>query len=64
MDLQLPDRRKPAEDSFNTNPDVIRAWVDELPLINTGKSRALLEDALKQINSLNILLKEPKAEQV
>ena len=54
MDLQLPDRRKPAEDSFNTNPDVIRAWVDELPLINTGKSWALLEDALKQINSLNI----------
>jgi len=54
MDLQLPDRRKPANKSFNTNPDVIRAWVDELPLINTGRSWALLEDALKQINSLNI----------
>jgi hypothetical protein len=54
MDLQLPDRRKPTDSSFNTKPDIIRAWVDELPLINTGKSWALLEDALKQINSLNI----------
>jgi len=54
MDLHLPDRRKPTDSSFNTKPDVIRAWVDDLPLINTGKSRALLEDALRQINSLSL----------
>ncbi|MEN8205699.1 MAG: hypothetical protein ABFS24_06780 [Pseudomonadota bacterium] len=54
MDLKLPGRKKPTDSSFNTKPDVIRAWVDELPLINTGKSWALLEDALKQINSLSI----------
>ena len=54
MDLQIPVRRKPTDSSFKTKPDVIRAWVDELPLINTGKSWALLEDALQQINSLNI----------
>ncbi len=35
-------------------PDAVRVWVDELPLINPEKSRALLEDALKQINSLGI----------
>ena len=54
MDLQLPDRRKPTGSSFDTKSDVIKAWVDELPLINPGKSRALLNDALIQINSLSI----------
>ena len=54
MDMQLPDRRKPTGNSFDTKPDVIKVWVDELPLINPGKSRALLNDALIQINSLNI----------
>ena len=54
MDLQLPDRRKPTGSSFDTKPDVIKAWVDELPLINPGKSRALLNDALIQINSLSM----------
>ncbi|HDN69009.1 MAG TPA: hypothetical protein ENG26_00350 [Gammaproteobacteria bacterium] len=54
MDLQLPDRRKPTGSSFDTKPDVIKAWVNELPLINPGKSRALLDDALKQLNSLRL----------
>lgn len=54
MDLQLPIRKKTTSISFNTNPDAVRVWVDELPLINPEKSRALLEDALKQINSLSI----------
>jgi len=31
MDLQLPDRRKPTGSSFDTKPDVIKAWVNELP---------------------------------
>jgi hypothetical protein len=54
MDLQLPDRRKPSGSSFDTKPEAIKAWVDDLPLINPGKSWALLDDALKQINSLSI----------
>ena len=54
MDLQLPDRRKPTGSSFDTKSDVIKAWVDDLPLINPGKSLALLDDALKQINSLSM----------
>ena len=54
MDLELPTRRKTTDTSFNTSPDVVRAWVDELPLINTEKSWSLLDDALKQINSLSL----------
>jgi len=54
MDLQLPSRRKITNTSFNTRPDVVRAWVDDLPLINTEKSWSLLDDALEQINSLSI----------
>ena len=57
MDLQLPNRRKITTSSFNTSPDVVRVWVDELPLINTEKSWALLDDALTQINSLSISTK-------
>lgn len=54
MDLQLPPRKKTANTSFNTKPDAVRLWVDELPLINPEKSRELLEAALTQINSLSI----------
>ena len=54
MDLQLPTRRKTTSTSFNTRPDAVRTWVDELPLINTEKSWLLLDDALEQINSLSI----------
>jgi hypothetical protein len=54
MDLQLPPRKKTTNTSFNTKPDAVRLWVDELPLINPEKSRELLEDALTQINSLSI----------
>ncbi len=54
MDLQLPTRKKITNTSFDTRPDVVRAWVDDLPLINTEKSWSLLDNALKQINSLSI----------
>ncbi|MGB5179215.1 MAG: hypothetical protein WBP44_10855 [Gammaproteobacteria bacterium] len=54
MDLELPTRKIITNSSFDTRPDVIRAWVDELPLINAEKSWSLLDDALQQINSLSI----------
>ena len=54
MDLQLPARRKTTSTGFNTRPDAVRVWVDELPLINTEKSWLLLDDALEQVNSLSI----------
>ena len=54
MNLNLPTRRKATESSFNTKPEVVRDWVDNLPLINTEKSRAMLEEALTDINSVSI----------
>jgi len=54
MNLQLPVRKKITNSSFNTRPDAVRVWVDELPLINPEKSRKLLEHALLQINQLSI----------
>jgi hypothetical protein len=54
MDLQLPTRRKPAETGFDTNPDVLSAWVNDLPLTDTRKSRKLLGEALHQMNTTDI----------
>src|SRR5210317_2552503 len=54
MDLQLPQRNKPGNHSFNTRPAALTAWLDDLPLINTGKSLELLGDALQQINTLKL----------
>jgi cyclic-di-GMP-binding protein len=54
MELQLPERKKPARTSFNTNPDAIKAWVDDLPLLNTEQTRQMLNDALDEINTLDI----------
>ena len=52
MDLQLPQRKQPGNHSFNTRPAALTAWLDDLPLINTGKSLELLDSALQQINTL------------
>ena len=57
MDLQLPIRRKITNSSFDTRMEVVRTWVDELPLINAEKSWSLLDNALKEINSLSISTK-------
>jgi len=54
MELQLPERKKPARTSFNTNPDAIKRWVDDLPLLNTERTLQLLNDALDEINTLDI----------
>lgn len=54
MDLQLPQRNNPGNHSFNTSPAALMAWLDDLPLINTGKSLELLGEALQQINTLKL----------
>ena len=54
MNLDLPTRRRATERNFNTKPEVVRKWVDSLPLINTEKSRVMLDEVLTEINSLNI----------
>jgi hypothetical protein len=52
MDLQLPQRKKSGDLSFNTDPAALTAWLNDLPLINTGESLELLDGALQQINTL------------
>ncbi len=54
MDLDLPRREKPGRLSFNTSTPAIQAWVDDLPLLNTGKTLELVSGALDQINKLDI----------
>jgi hypothetical protein len=54
MELQLPERKKPARNSFNTNPEAVRHWVDDLPLLNTDLTRNQLNAALDEINGLDI----------
>ena len=54
MELQLPQRKQPVRNSFNTNPEAIKLWVDDLPLLNTVHTLQLLNDALDDINTLDI----------
>ncbi|MBT8122351.1 MAG: hypothetical protein KJO10_07450, partial [Gammaproteobacteria bacterium] len=54
MDLELPKRKKPDISSIDTHPDALRAWVDRLPLLNTGKTRQLLVDTLDRLNQLEM----------
>jgi len=54
MELQLPRRKKPGKNDFDTNPEAVSQWVNNLPLINTDKARELLDLTLEQINTLDI----------
>lgn len=54
MDLDLPRRGKPGSNSFNTGITAMQAWVDDLPLLNTGKTLELISDALDRMNRLDI----------
>ncbi len=54
MDLDLPQRKKPDLNSMVTRPDILRDWVERLPLLNTEKTRQLLDDALERINQLDM----------
>ena len=54
MEIQLPQRRKPGRQSFNTNGEVVRAWINDLPLTNTVKNLELIAEALEEINQLDL----------
>ena len=54
MNLELPQRKKPGKLSFSTDPAALTKWLNDLPLINTGKSLELIDSALEQINALSI----------
>ena len=46
MDLQIPGPHKPARQDFNTDPEAVRQWVADLPLVNTDRTIELLQGAL------------------
>ncbi len=50
----MPKRKKPGENDFDTNPAAVKQWIEDLPIINTGKSQELLDQALEEINTLDI----------
>lgn len=52
--MDLPQRKKPDFNSMNTRPDVLRDWVERLPLLNSEKTRQLLVDVLERINQLDM----------
>jgi hypothetical protein len=54
MDLQIPSLRKPDGNSFNSSPAVVRQWVADLPLVNTGRTADLLHAALSEMNGLRV----------
>ena len=54
MKLQLPTRRTPDRNDFDTSTGAVKLWVDDLPLINPDKTGELLEDALDRLNRLDI----------
>jgi hypothetical protein len=58
MNLELPQRKKPGKLNFNTDPAALSKWLNDLPLINTGKSLELIDSALEQINALSIPVKD------
>ena len=57
MNLELPQRKKPGNLSFNTDPAALGNWLNDLPLMNTGKSLELVDSGLEQINALILSVK-------
>jgi len=54
MERNLPERRPPGANSFDTRSDAVRQWIDELPIMNIGESSRRLYNALLEINSLDL----------
>ena len=54
MDLQIPGLHKPARHDFNTDPESVRQWVADLPLVNTDRTIELLQGALTAMNTLQV----------
>ena len=47
-------RKKPGENDFDTSPTAVKQWIANLPIVNAVKSWELLDNALEEINSLDI----------
>lgn len=52
--LNIPEQHKPKQDSFDTRPKQVEAWVAALPMANTGECARRIYYALREMNRLDI----------
>lgn len=50
----LPRRDRAGRDSFPTTAKAVKAWIDALPLANSGATARLLYNGLKELNQLEV----------
>jgi hypothetical protein len=56
--LELPERTKPAKDSFDCRPRAVEKWIEELPRASVGRCAQLIYSTLKETNGLDIRHKD------
>jgi hypothetical protein len=54
MELRVPKLKKPGGSIFKTNPESLKKWVENLPLVNIELSAGRLEFGLSEINSVEL----------
>ncbi len=54
LNLSIPPQRKPAPGAFDTRPDAVRAWLEQLPLGHAGETARRLYLVLHEVNRLDI----------
>jgi len=54
MELRVPKLKKPGGSIFKTNPESLKKWVENLPLVNIEISAGQLEFGLSEINSVEL----------
>lgn len=54
MEKDLPNRRPPSAQSFDTRPGAIETWIQNLPILNAGDTSRQLYNALLEMNALDI----------
>lgn len=54
LNLAIPTQSKPAPGAFDTRPEAVRAWLQQLPLGHVGETARLLYLALHEVNRLDI----------
>lgn len=56
--LQLPERKKPGKDAFDSRPRAVEKWIESLPRASVGHCAQLLYSVLKETNGLEIRHKD------
>lgn len=54
MELRIPKLKKPGGSIFKTNPESLKKWVENLPLVNIEISAGQLEFGLSEINGVEL----------